>query len=90
MAIARAVVRRPAMLVLDEPTSGLDAASARDVRQMVLGTGCGVLVVTHEQEMMEACEEVVVLGSGGVVVEKGRFEDLVRRRGGELRRLIGA
>ena len=91
IAIARAIARRPKWLVLDEATSGLDAESARGVREMVIKmrlAGCGVLAVTHEAEMMSACNEVVVL-KDGAVAERGKFEDLVRRPGGELRRLVG-
>lgn len=91
IAIARAIARRPKLLVLDEVTSGLDGESARGVRETIIRMGrrgCGVLAVTHEAEMMRACDEVVVL-KNGAVVERGKFEDLVGRSGGELRRLVG-
>lgn len=91
IAIARALARQPKLLVLDEVTSGLDAESARGVRETIIRMGrrgCGVLAVTHEAEMMRACDEVVVL-KDGAVVERGRFEELVGRSGGELRRLVG-
>lgn len=91
IAIARAIARRPKLLVLDEATSGLDGESARGVRETVMKMGregCGVIAVTHEAEMMRVCDEVVVL-KGGVVVERGKFEELVGRSGGELRRLVG-
>lgn len=91
IAVARAIARRPKLLVLDEATSGLDEESARGVRETVIRMGregCGVLAVTHEPEMMRACDEVVVL-KDGAMVERGRFEELVGRSGGELRRLVG-
>lgn len=91
IAIARAVVRRPRLLILDEATSGLDGETARTVKHLVRGlegNGVGVLVITHERGMMEVCAEVVVVGGGGIV-ERGRFEELLGRRGGELRRLLG-
>lgn len=84
VAIARAVVRRPQLLIMDEATSGLDGESASGVRAMVhrlRAQGVGVVVVTHDRDMMRACQEVVVLGKGGVVVEKGGFDDLLARRG---------
>lgn len=91
LAIARAVVRRPELLVLDEATSALDGESARGVYALVqrleeVGIGC--LIVTHDTEMMRACRQCVVLG-GGRVLESGPFDELVGRRGGELRRLVG-
>ena len=51
------------------------------------GMGVGVLVITHERVMMEACGEVVVMRGGGVV-ERGGFAEVVGR-GGELARLMG-
>ncbi len=91
IAIARAVLRRPKLLILDEATSALDGESAAMVRDMVRGMGkrgCGVLVITHSEFMMRGCEEVVVLKDGRVV-ERGGMGELMRRQGGELRRLLG-
>lgn len=91
LAIARAIVRRPHLLIMDEATSGLDGESARGVYALVRrlkDVGIGCLVVTHSTEMMKACRQCVVLG-GGRVLESGRFEELISRKGGELRSLIG-
>ena len=91
IAIARAVARRPMLMILDEATSALDGESARGIRELVRRLrqqGVGVLMVTHDREMMGACEEIVVLRDGAVA-ERGGFDDLVERRGGELRRLLG-
>lgn len=90
IAIARAVVRKPKLLILDEATSGLDGETARGVRDMMKNLerqGVGVIVVTHERAMMEGCTEIVVL-KDGAVAEKGRFRELLLR-GGELTRLLG-
>ncbi|KAL8725683.1 MAG: hypothetical protein Q9166_007197 [cf. Caloplaca sp. 2 TL-2023] len=91
IAIARAVARQPILMILDEATSALDGESAKGIRDLVRRLrqqGVGVLMVTHDRTMMRACEEVVVLREGAVV-ERGEFEDLVQRCGGELRRLLG-
>lgn len=92
VAIARAIVRKPRLLILDEATSGLDAESVVVVRSMVREMSkngdCGVLVVTHEREMMRMCEDIIVLGRGGAVVETGGFDDLLTKKGGELRRML--
>jgi ABC-2 type transport system ATP-binding protein len=50
VAIARALVHQPRVLLLDEPTSGLDPASARHIRDLILGLrseGRAILVSTH-------------------------------------------
>ena len=90
IAIARAIVGAPKLLILDEATSGLDGETARGVRETVRRLerrGVGVLVITHERAMMEGCGEVVVM-KDGKVAERGGFRELVGR-GGELTRLMG-
>ena len=90
LAIARAVVRKPKILVLDEATSGLDPESARHIHGMISKLekeGVGVLVVTHDRTMMQGCKLVVVLGKGKVL-EQGGFEELLRRRGSHLSKLL--
>ncbi|KAL8851121.1 MAG: hypothetical protein Q9221_003924 [Calogaya cf. arnoldii] len=91
IAIARAVAKKPMLMVLDEATSALDGESARGIRELIRRLrkeGVGVLMVTHDREMMRVCEEIVVV-KDGKVEERGGFEELVRRQGGELRRLLG-
>ncbi|REE89196.1 ABC transporter ATP-binding protein [Cupriavidus plantarum] len=53
LALIRALVRKPDMLLLDEPTSGLDQASTRAVEAVLrqrLEAGAGVLMVSHHEE----------------------------------------
>ncbi|KAL8634217.1 hypothetical protein Q9189_000136 [Teloschistes chrysophthalmus] len=90
IAIARALARQPLLLILDEATSALDGESARSIRDLVrrlTSQGVGVLMITHDGEMMSACEEVVVL-KAGVVEERGPFRFLAQKEGGELQRLL--
>ena len=91
LAIARALVRRPEILILDEATSALDAESAEVVRESVRRLvrsmqGMTVIIITHSREMMEVADNIIVLLSGSVA-EQGSFDELMRR-GGELRRLL--
>ncbi|KAK2848475.1 hypothetical protein FQN49_005688 [Arthroderma sp. PD_2] len=90
--IARALVRRPRVLILDEATSSLDVESATVIRQTVSKLMASrrtltVIIITHAKEMMELADNVVVVDEG-TVVEEGSFTDLSNRSGGRLRRLL--
>ncbi|KAF2223726.1 P-loop containing nucleoside triphosphate hydrolase protein [Elsinoe ampelina] len=89
IAIARALARRPDVLVLDEPTSALDSETMNGVRDTLWELrreGTTVVVVTHEKKMVEMADMVVVL-EGGRVVEKGSWGWLMAQRGGAMRKL---
>jgi ABC-2 type transport system ATP-binding protein len=80
IALAQAVVHRPALLILDEPTSGLDPVGRRLVRDFILAErkrGTTVLFCTHIIPDVEAlCDRVAVLVNGHRVRE-GRVQELV-------------
>ena len=63
IAIARALVREPAVLVLDEPTSSLDRQAMSRVLANLRGLAHrpAVLVITHDQTLIENADRVVVL-----------------------------
>ena len=65
VAIARALIHKPPVLLLDEPTSGLDPASARHIRDLILGLrsdGRAILVTTHNLgEAEELSDRIAVL-----------------------------
>lgn len=72
VAIARALLTRPKLLLLDEPTTGLDPRSKRDVQQLVRDLrenfGTTVLLTTHDMFEAEAlCDRVAIMDSGRVV-----------------------
>jgi len=90
IAIARALVRRPQILIMDEATSALDIESAEKVKTCVrrlISRGVAVVMITHNIEMMRGADTILVLDHGKIV-EKGGFEEL-RRRGGPFAALIG-
>jgi ABC-2 type transport system ATP-binding protein len=67
VAIARALIHRPPVILLDEPTSGLDPASARQMRDLIIGLrrdGRAVLVSTHNlAEAEEFSDRIAVLNT---------------------------
>ena len=87
IAIARALVRRPTILILDEATSALDGDSDAMLQQWVRNGGDRtVLLITHQPRMLEKADRVVVL-EHGTVAEMGTPAEL-RTRGGPYSRLL--
>lgn len=86
LVLARALVRRPSILVLDEPTSALDIESARGIRDSLNTLLCDqrepltVILITHASEMVSLADRVVVMDRGRVV-EDGSYAELLRSGG---------
>ena len=72
-AIARAVVREPALLLADEPTGALDSQSGEGVMQVLLDlneTGTTIVVITHEQVVASHLSRQVSMLDGRVVRDR--------------------
>jgi cell division transport system ATP-binding protein len=72
LAIARAIVNRPALLIADEPTANLDRDTARKVMSVLRDfnqVGVTTLVATHDEDLMAQYAQRVF------VIEPGRFRD---------------
>jgi ATP-binding cassette subfamily B protein len=89
IALARALLLDPAVLVLDEPTAALDPVAERHALagyEHVM-RGRTTLVITHRMALAAAADRVLVLGDAGIV-EQGRPTEL-RAQGGAFARLFG-
>ena len=82
VAIARTILKDPAILILDEATSALDSATEADI-QSALGTvsqSRTTLVIAHRLSTITDADEILVM-SAGRIVERGRHEALLQAAG---------
>jgi len=88
IAIARAFLKNPPILILDEATSDLDAESESLVQRALatLMKGRTVLVIAHRLATVKSADRVVVV-HGGRIAEIGRHDELLARTDGLYRRL---
>lgn len=81
LAIARALVVEPQVLVLDEPTSALDATTQLQVLQLLQKLqrerGLSYLLITHDVSVIRAMAHHVMVMHAGQVVESGTFEQIL-------------
>ncbi len=82
LAIARAILRNPRILILDEATSSVDVRSERLIQEAIgrLARNRTSFVVAHRLSTIRNANRVMVL-DGGSLVELGAHEDLMARRG---------
>jgi len=82
IALARAFLARPAILLLDEPTSALDAMTELFVRESLkkIDWKCTVVIATHRPAVIWDCDLIVVMDRGRVI-ECGARQDVLRRGG---------
>jgi len=82
IAIARALIRRPSILILDEATSNLNVSLQRRILTNIRSWDQRptLIVVSHRVTAVQDADEIIVLKKGRVV-ERGRHEELTKRGG---------
>ncbi|MPY89043.1 MAG: ATP-binding cassette domain-containing protein [Luteitalea sp.] len=80
LAIARALLHQPSILVLDEATSELDTVSERRIMSRLAEMRCTRIVVAHRLSTVVDADLILVVERGRIV-ESGRHTELLERRG---------
>src|SRR5690606_19982385 len=81
-ALARALIRKPSVLLLDEPLANLDAKlrleMRSEIRRLQLETGITAILVTHDQvEAMSMCDRIAIM-NGGEIIQIATPQDMYR------------
>lgn len=91
IALARALVRQPKLLILDEATSSLDGENQWRIQEAIqrLHGEITIVIVAHRLASLRHVDQIVVLKSGQAV-ESGSYDELIRTTGGQFAGLIQA
>lgn len=87
VAVARALLRKPELIILDEATSALDSVAEKQIESAVerRAQGRTVVIVAHRLSTIRSADQILVFKDGGIV-ERGGWDELLAQ-GGEFARL---
>ncbi|EEL59749.2 ABC transporter ATP-binding protein [Bacillus toyonensis] len=91
LVLARAILRKPSILVLDEATSALDTENEVKIQSAIerLKGTMTIVVIAHRLSTIRNADQVIVLGKGEIV-QKGEFNQLAKERKGVFQNLLGS
>ncbi len=81
LALARAMIHAPEILILDEPTLGLDINVSEKIRGHIQNLGKTIILTTHyEKEAIELCDRIALINNGKIIrlEKKEKFNELLK------------
>lgn len=92
VALARCLIKEPPILILDEATSALDGKSEAAINEtldrLIRVGNMTTISIAHRLSTIERCEDILVLGYDGTIVEQGKFRDLWADKNSRLWKLL--
>lgn len=91
LAIARAILKKPDILILDEATSNLDAVTEKAIQETIdaYSEGMTTIIIAHRLSTIRRCDRIFVMECGKII-ESGSHEELINKDGGYYRSLYMA
>lgn len=82
LAIARALLKKPDILIMDEATSNLDSITEKAIEKTIneLTNGITTVIIAHRLSTIMRCDKIFVLDKGKII-ESGTHSELVARQG---------
>ncbi|MBT8255076.1 MAG: ATP-binding cassette domain-containing protein [Bacteroidia bacterium] len=82
VALARALILKPTIILYDEPTTGLDPITAKEIIQLMRGIqekyGTSSLIITHDVDCARVISNRIILLVDGINYAEGSYEELIR------------
>ena len=80
LALARALIKNPEILILDEATSNLDFVSEAQIYETLNNLKCTTIIIAHRLSTIKRCDKIYVIDDSSVA-ESGTFNELVNKNG---------
>ena len=74
--LARALIKKPELILLDEATSALDSTTEAAIYANLSKMNCSFIIVAHRLSAIRHCNEIIVIEDGGII-ERGKHEELM-------------
>ena len=90
MAIARAVINDPPILLLDEPTSSMDYSSEEDIKRRMteFARDKTVVLISHRTALLDMVERIIVMDGGRIVADGPKEQVVTALRQGRIGKAV--